>query len=310
MPTNPSGGTEPKAKPPSAKQIAANRRNAQKSTGPRTPTGRAVSKMNALKHGILSRQVLVESLHYRESRQELETLHQRFWDDLQPDGPVEEMLVDQIVTAHWRLRRALVAESGEIALTVDEGYWKGENGPNMAVRWMQWRDSGLMEEAMQRTWLGNSLLLRWLAEVRRAVEQEGTLTTAAVQAFAGHFDKDSTVAAELEKLHAKQAAQAVEPDAATPRGANKAEALALIDERMEEIRSMRDRCEEHEDFIKQARQATAVLPSSEVLDKIMRYETKLERQMYRAMAQLERVQRMRRGEAIPAPLSVEVSHRR
>jgi hypothetical protein len=47
----------------------------------------------------------------------------------------------------------------------------------------------------------------------------------------------------------------------------------------------------------------------EVLDKILRYETKLERQMYRAMAQLERVQRMRRGEAIPAPLSVEVSGR-
>ena len=52
-----------------------------------------------------------------------------------------------------------------------------------------------------------------------------------------------------------------------------------------------------------------MLPSGEVLDKILRYETKLERQMDRAMAQLERVQRMRRGEAIPAPLSVEVSDR-
>ncbi len=47
----------------------------------------------------------------------------------------------------------------------------------------------------------------------------------------------------------------------------------------------------------------------EVLEKILRYETKLERQMYRVMAQLERLQRMRRGEAVPAPLSVEVSER-
>ena len=39
----------------SLKQLAANRRNAQKSTGPKTPEGRAVSKMNALKHGILSK---------------------------------------------------------------------------------------------------------------------------------------------------------------------------------------------------------------------------------------------------------------
>ena len=69
-----------------------------------------------------------------------------------------------------------------------------------------------------------------------------------------------------------------------------------------------ERCVE-EEAEEDARQAAAVLPSEAVLDKILRYETKLERQMYRAMAQLERVQRMRRGEAIPAPLAVEVSER-
>ena len=42
---------------------------------------------------------------------------------------------------------------------------------------------------------------------------------------------------------------------------------------------------------------------------VLRYETKVERQRYRAMAQLERVPRMRSGEAIPVPLSVEVSDR-
>lgn len=47
----------------------------------------------------------------------------------------------------------------------------------------------------------------------------------------------------------------------------------------------------------------------EVLDKIMRYETKLERQQFRAMNQLERVQRLRQGEAVPPPLTLEVSER-
>jgi hypothetical protein len=47
----------------SLKQMEANRRNAQKSTGPKTPDGRAVSKMNALKHGILSKEVLARGLH-------------------------------------------------------------------------------------------------------------------------------------------------------------------------------------------------------------------------------------------------------
>ena len=40
---------------------------------------------------------------------------------------------------------------------------------------------------------------------------------------------------------------------------------------------------------------------------MMRYETKLERQIYRAMNQLERLQRQRLGEIIPPPLTVEVT---
>ena len=59
----------------------------------------------------------------------------------------------------------------------------------------------------------------------------------------------------------------------------------------------------------EARQAAAVLPSAETLEKILRYETKLERQLFRAMNQLERLQRMRQGEAIPAPLTMEISER-
>jgi hypothetical protein len=69
----------------------------------------------------------------------------------------------------------------------------------------------------------------------------------------------------------------------------------------------RSQCEEREKAEEQARQAAAALPSLEVLEKISRYETKLERQMYRAMAQLERLQRMRKGEAVSAPLSVAIS---
>jgi len=59
--------------------------------------------------------------------------------------------------------------------------------------------------------------------------------------------------------------------------------------------------------VEDARREAAVLPAPEVLDKIMRYETKLERRIYRAMSQLERWQRMRRGAAVLAPMTIEVS---
>jgi len=51
----------------SLQQLAANLRNALKSTGPKTPQGRAVSKMNAVNHGLCSREVLARGLNLKEN---------------------------------------------------------------------------------------------------------------------------------------------------------------------------------------------------------------------------------------------------
>jgi hypothetical protein len=296
-------------KTPSARQIAANRQNAEKSTGPRTPQGQAVSRMNALKHGILSRQVLVRGRNLQESEKDLKALHQRFWEDLQPVGPVEELLVDQIVTAHWRMRRALTAESAEIALSVDTGQRKRSRGPDLALQWMQWTAFGDPIRAMQESSLGNAILRRCMTEVRTSVEAEGALTEEAVQKLVGHFDgKPNSLVRELEAFCQKLEADPELLDAPL-RERQKTETLAFLDRKIAGFQARLDRCADEEESEEEARQAAAVLPSPETLDKILRYETKLERQMYRAMSHLERVQRMRRGEAIPAPLSVEVSDR-
>lgn len=172
---------EPMTKTMSPEQIAANQRNALKSTGPRTTAGRTVSKMNALKHGILSRQVLVRGLHGKENAREFLALHQRFTDELQPVGPLEEMLVDQIVTAHWRLRRALTAESGEVALSVDHGHWTRERVPNSQSLWLKWQAFGDPVHSMEESALGTEVLELMLGEVRQDVERDGELTEAAVQ---------------------------------------------------------------------------------------------------------------------------------
>jgi hypothetical protein len=48
------------------------------------------------------------------------------------------------------------------------------------------------------------------------------------------------------------------------------------------------------------------LPPTEATDKLLRYEAHLDRQLYRAMDQLERLQRQRRGETVPPPLNVNL----
>jgi hypothetical protein len=103
----------------SAARIAANQANALKSTGPKTGEGRIAAKMNALKHGIFSSEILVHGRHIQENHEELAALHQRMLDAYHPVGVAEEMLVDQLVSIFWRTRRLQKAEAGEIALSVD-----------------------------------------------------------------------------------------------------------------------------------------------------------------------------------------------
>jgi hypothetical protein len=93
------------------------------------------------------------------------------------------------------------------------------------------------------------------------------------------------------------------------RANQKEQALAYINKELSLLSWRKSECEDHEQKEEQARQSAGMLPSAEVLDKILRYETALERQLFRAMNQLERLQRCRQGENIPAPLTMEISAR-
>jgi len=103
------------SKPVSEKRLAANRANARKSTGPRTPEGRAASRWNALQHGVLARAVIPPALEKYESRADFSFLLQTLHEELDPQSALEDMLVERIATSYWRLARLLRAEAGMIA---------------------------------------------------------------------------------------------------------------------------------------------------------------------------------------------------
>jgi hypothetical protein len=91
----------------SQKQIAANRQNAQKSTGPTSSQGKAVVALNTLQHGLLSQSVCLPD----EDEAALIALGKKLRHTLQPVGEFEVVLVDRIVTALWRLRRVVALET-------------------------------------------------------------------------------------------------------------------------------------------------------------------------------------------------------
>jgi hypothetical protein len=89
------------------RQLAARRTNARKTTGPRTPEGKAASRLNALKHGFWSRDIVNPNLDGAELVEDFDRLLSALLDDLKPVGAVEELLVEEVAGCCWRLRRAL-----------------------------------------------------------------------------------------------------------------------------------------------------------------------------------------------------------
>jgi hypothetical protein len=95
-------------------QINANRKNATRSTGPKTPAGKKSSSRNALRHGLLAREIVLPN----EDRDEFDAFMEQVREDLLPQGPVEELLCDRVITAAWRLIRAARVEASLFALAL------------------------------------------------------------------------------------------------------------------------------------------------------------------------------------------------
>jgi len=91
----------------SQRQIEANRRNAQKSTGPTSVTGKAVSSMNALKSGIHAKSLVLPS----EKLADLEQLIDDYYQRHNPDSPEARLYLDEVIHCEWLLRRYRAAET-------------------------------------------------------------------------------------------------------------------------------------------------------------------------------------------------------
>ena len=91
----------------SVKQIAANRRNAAGSTGPKSAAGKQVARMNALKHGLQAEHVVIPG----EDPEEFEALLRGLEEDYLPVGFRESLLVERIAECTWRLQRARLMET-------------------------------------------------------------------------------------------------------------------------------------------------------------------------------------------------------
>ena len=101
---------------PSLKHIRANQQNARRSTGPKTPEGRAISSRNALTHGLSARALLMPDEDLTAFQQLLDSLYLEH----QPVGAHEEYLVRQIALSQWRLNRLQRIKIGQLVFRLQK----------------------------------------------------------------------------------------------------------------------------------------------------------------------------------------------
>lgn len=88
-------------------QINANRRNATRSTGPRTSKGKARSSRNAIKLGLFAARLIIQP----EERRTYKRFAAAWRHHAAPATPAEVLCVQQLISAAWRIRRCHIAES-------------------------------------------------------------------------------------------------------------------------------------------------------------------------------------------------------
>lgn len=113
----------------SEKKKRSNKINAQKSTGPATPEGRARAAGNSLRHGLTAEDVLIPG----EDPEEFDILREALLHEFGPDGPYEIMLVEEMATLKWRHRRAVRLETAVVKMNMNKTEYEelaGELNPS------------------------------------------------------------------------------------------------------------------------------------------------------------------------------------
>jgi hypothetical protein len=266
----------------SLKQLEANRRNARLSTGPKTIAGQRKVRWNALKHGLLAAEVVIPAGDGQENRRQFQLLLDQLRRDLQPQGTLEEMLVEKVAVCYWRQRRLLRYETGHIREDLDtarsqKAHWKlnafdldqGFSASGLPVNPGRFRNSSL----------GLQYLIEQLDEMRREVETTGSISEKTCERLVQLFGRgEQDLPARIKRVELQDWSNGL---------------LQALDGEKARLEQLKPQVQQQEQLKDESYLARLSLPKKESLDNLLRYETSLERQLDRILRQLGRLQKQR-----------------
>jgi len=153
----------------SAAQQVTNAQNAQRSTGPRTESGKQRSSQNAIRHGLTGSIVVLPGEEF-----DYEDFAVDFQSSLAPSGPAELELARTIIETSWRLRRAMAHEAGLFALAeydpIPDNLAAIED-PVRRARLLQANTLRVHERVFRNLWQQENRLQRLLEKSRAALAE-------------------------------------------------------------------------------------------------------------------------------------------
>jgi hypothetical protein len=295
----------------SLKETKSRSMSPRKSTGPRTEQGKQRSKNNALRHGVFSQVVVLKG----ESQTDFDALLNGLRRDLQPVGTLEEVLVEKLAALLWRNRRLLMAEGAEIRSRAEFVEWDGrERDREEAARLPQFScNHGLVRWIANRAALQDCLDL--LGELKARIEVNGfipeTDKTTLTNLYGRYDERDSYQPLFRSYLLWSRAAsfsveECQQRDLPSPEESRE----GFLEEVKEELKRLRNYGKERQKVVSSKLALESLrhnVPDTPQLDRLLRYETTLDRAIDRTLNQLERYQRMRLGQPVPPPINLNVS---
>lgn len=300
----------------SQKQLEANRRNAKKA-GVKTPEGKAIVKYNALKHGLLAKEAVVTVGEGAEDPEEFNALLQDLKTQLAPVGTLEDMLVEKIAVAYWRLRRACRYEAGlirrELDTATDDYYDQAD--------WQSKKKHKTDEEIAKRIQEEANEKKRWNSYKRRLcrmrTQGKPLEATFELDEMDGPWDwlhdKYSCLLPRNEEGEVDCGTEDFREYLINNLCWTKEDGwdglIGICDEKVrkhENVIATHTKEKRKNELTLQAIRMLGNIPSKDELDRLLRYEGAIERQFYKALNHLERLQRLRAGDSVPAPVEVEV----
>jgi hypothetical protein len=283
----------------------------QTATGPRSKSGKQRSSRNSIKHGIFSEVTVLPG----ESKAKYRSLLKNIRDEKQPVGEIEYLITEKIASLAWRQRRFLLAEGAEIRWNAKFFGWEQRKKQTEEANeiGMGTVSTSLDPEPGLIWKISNpeirQLCLELLLQVRDDVKFSGfdriRHSEILVRLYGSntHLRKtlyQSFVAwVDIAELSEEERARLSCP---YPEACVK----LFLSEISKEIRRL-----QHYNSMESERMKLEILrrniPESKRLDRLLKYEASLERSFDRALNQLERMQRLRRGQPVAPRIDVNVS---